>query len=105
MSVMAGHGRLLAVVTMAILLLSGCEATRARRGTPEMSGFLGDYSGLQKNPASPAALVYVKPDVSWSRYDAIQLESAGQPDRTSRWPPRRERAPSACARRSPRPRG
>jgi hypothetical protein len=62
---------------MAILALTGCAATRGRRGAPEQSGFLGNYSALEKNPAYPAALVYVKPGVQWSRYNAIQLESAG----------------------------
>ncbi len=59
----------------AILLLSGCGATRGRSGAPEQSGFLGDYSGLTRNPAYPAALVYVKPGVQWARYSTIQLDS------------------------------
>jgi hypothetical protein len=59
------------------VLISGCTATRARRGAPAEAGFLGDYSSLQNNPDYPAALVYVKPNVEWKKYSAIQLESAG----------------------------
>jgi Protein of unknown function (DUF3313) len=59
-------------------MLVGCAATRGRRFTePEKSGFLGDYSELKKNPEFPAALVYIKPGVQWSRYDSIDIESAG----------------------------
>jgi Protein of unknown function (DUF3313) len=66
------------VLVMALTVLIGaCTATRARRGAPEAAGFLGDYSNLQNNPQYPAALVYVKPNVQWGKYSAIQLESAG----------------------------
>jgi hypothetical protein len=60
-----------------VLALDGCAATRERRGTPEESGFLGDYSQLQENPDYKAALTYFKPGVQWSRYNSIQIESAG----------------------------
>ena len=66
-----------AVVLALAVLSTGCTATRAVRRAPAESGFLGDYSGLQKNPDFPAALVYVKPDVQWGKYSAIELESAG----------------------------
>jgi Protein of unknown function (DUF3313) len=68
--------RILVGMLVATVIVSGCTATRARRGAPEGSGFLGDYANLQKNPDYPAALVYVKPGVQWARYNAIQLESA-----------------------------
>jgi len=67
----------LAVLGVGILVVTGCTATRGRRGTPEESGFLRDYSQLQKNPDYPAALVYVAPNVQWSRYNSVQLESVG----------------------------
>jgi len=75
----ASHASRTGVVVLALAVLStGCTATRAVRRAPAESGFLGgDYSGLQKNPDFPAALVYVKPDVQWGRYSAIELESAG----------------------------
>lgn len=65
------------LVVALTVLTSACTATRARRGGPEAAGFLGDYSNLQTNPTYPAALVYVKPNVQWGKYSAIQLESAG----------------------------
>jgi hypothetical protein len=67
----------LAVLVVVVLLGAGCTATRARRGEPEESGFLRDYSQLQKNPEYPAALVYVRPGVQWSHYNSVQLESVG----------------------------
>jgi hypothetical protein len=76
MNVVMGHGRVLAAVAV-VILLSGCAATRGRTGAPEESGFLGNYSGLAKDPAYPAALVYMKPGVQWTRYSTIQLDSAG----------------------------
>lgn len=71
------HGRTLVLVAVAAasLFAAGCTATRARRGTPEESGFLGDYSQLQKLDGYPAAMVYIRPGVQWSRYNAIQLDS------------------------------
>jgi len=57
--------------------LTGCAATRERRGTPETTGFLGDYSQLQENPEFPASLVYVRPGVTWSSYSSIELDSVG----------------------------
>jgi hypothetical protein len=57
--------------------LTGCAATRSRRGTPESTGFLGDYSQLRENPDFPASLVYVRPGVQWSAYTSVQLDSVG----------------------------
>lgn len=59
------------------LVITGCTPTRERRGTPEESGFLGNYSDLQKNPDYPAALVYVRPGVQWSHYNAVEIDSVG----------------------------
>jgi len=67
----------LAVLALTVVVATGCTATRGRRGTPEESGFLGDYSMLQKNPDYPASLIYVRPGVQWSRYNAVQLDSVG----------------------------
>ena len=55
--------------------LSACAATRERRGEPTPSGFLGDYSQLAPNPDFPAAEVYIAPDVAWSSYDSVQIDS------------------------------
>jgi hypothetical protein len=67
----------LAVLIAAPVLMSGCTATRGRRGTPEESGFLGNYSQLQEVEGYPAARIYIRPGVQWSRYNAIQLDSVG----------------------------
>jgi len=57
------------------VVTNGCAATRGRRAAPEPSGFLGDYSQLRENKDYPAALVYVNPNVQWSRYNSIELDS------------------------------
>jgi len=69
-------GRGVMVLLALTVLIGGCTATRARRDAPQ-TGFLGDYSSLQKNPDYPAALVYIKPNTRWAKYNAIQFESAG----------------------------
>ena len=71
------HGRTVVLVALvaAPLFAAGCTATRARRGTPEETGFLGDYTQLQHLDGYPAALVYIKPGVQWSRFNAVQLDS------------------------------
>jgi hypothetical protein len=67
----------LAVLVVAVLSVTGCAATRGRRGEPEASGFLRDYSMLKENPDYPAAAVYIRPGVQWSRYNSVQLQSVG----------------------------
>jgi len=67
----------LTVLAALSIMVAGCAPTRELRGTPEESGFLGDYSQLQKNPDYPAALVYFNPEAQWSRYNSIQIDSAG----------------------------
>lgn len=71
------RGILLALAALVLVQAAGCTATRARRGEPERSGFLGDYSRLAASEDYPAALVYVDPTVDWSRYSAIHLDSVG----------------------------
>jgi len=71
------HASRTGIVVLALAAFgTSCTATRAVRTTPAESLSLGD-PGLQKNPDFPAALVYVKPDVQWGKYSAIELESAG----------------------------
>jgi len=38
---------------------------------------LRNYAQLQKNPDYPAAEVYIRSGTQWSRYNAIQIDSAG----------------------------
>jgi hypothetical protein len=56
-------------------LLAGCATTRQSRGVGEPSGFLGDYSDLREGKGDEAQLVYIRPDVDWARYTAIQIDS------------------------------
>ena len=58
-----------------VLLLSACAASRQPRGTPEESGFLGDYSELQKGKGDQMALVYIAPGTDWNSYNAVIFES------------------------------
>jgi hypothetical protein len=64
-----------ALVLVVSLALAGCAATRGRRGIPDPSGFLGDYSQLEANDDYPAAEVYIAPDADWSSFDAVNLDS------------------------------
>jgi hypothetical protein len=71
------HASRTGIVVLALAAFStSCTATRAVPTAPAESLSLGD-PGLQENPDFPAALVYVKPDVQWGKYRAIELESAG----------------------------
>lgn len=57
-----------------LLGLTGCSTTRRQtRGTPEPSGFLGDYSHMQAGLPDHANLVYLKPDVNWAKYTKIWI--------------------------------
>ena len=73
------HGRILVVAFLfaAPLLVNGCTATRGRRGAPEESGFLRDYSQLQAVEGYPAAKIYIRPSVQWSSYNSVQVDSVG----------------------------
>ncbi len=53
----------------------GCGAVRGRRGAPEESGFLRDYSQLEEREGHEAQLVYVNPRADWSRYAAVEIDS------------------------------
>ena len=64
------------VALMALLLVVSLACgVRGRRGEPERSGFLGDYSQLAPREGYEAALVYVRPGVDWSRYGSIEIDS------------------------------
>ncbi len=75
----AKHGRTLVLAALIVvpLLVSACAATRGRRGAPEESGFLGDYSQLQAVDGYPVARIYIRPGVQWANYNSVQLDSVG----------------------------
>jgi hypothetical protein len=73
------HGRLqlLSGILTAGLLIgqTGCSTNRQQtKGTPEPSGFLGNYSEMQKGLKDHANLFYLKPDVTWSNYTKIWIQ-------------------------------
>jgi hypothetical protein len=75
---MSGSGfaaRGAAVLLLVVALAAAGCATRGRRGTPEPSGFLGDYSMLAPREGYDAQEVYVRSGVDWSRYAAVHIES------------------------------
>jgi len=69
-----------ALISMGFLVLVcamvACSATRGRRkGEVPESGFLRDYSQLEKLEDWPAREAYFNPNAEWSRYKAIELDS------------------------------
>jgi uncharacterized protein DUF3313 len=60
-----------------LALSVGCAPLRQRREAVEPSGFLRDYSQLQKNDEYPAYLIYINPSAQWSKYNAIMIDSVG----------------------------
>jgi hypothetical protein len=78
----------MAAVLIGGLLLgaTACSTTRQQtKGTVEPSGFLGDYSMMQKGLKDRANLYYMKPDVNWNQYTKIwikpvELWDSGDPD-------------------------
>lgn len=60
------------VVLMTALAIGGCAAGQAKKAKP--SGFLGDYSGLQKGGEGQAQLVYVASQIKFSKYTKIIID-------------------------------
>src|SRR5580693_4300961 len=67
---------LTAVLVCGLLLgATGCSTNRQQtKGTPETSGFLGDYSQMQAGLADRANLYYEKPNVDWSKYTKVWIQ-------------------------------
>jgi hypothetical protein len=59
----------------AAAMLAACATTRQSRGIGEASGFLGDYSDLREGKKGEPQLIFIHPNVDWSRYEAIQIDS------------------------------
>ncbi len=60
-------------LVMSMVFIVGCARTR-QATTIEKTGFLGDYSKLQKGKEGEEVLVYVNPQVYWAGYDKILLD-------------------------------
>src|SRR5262245_46520198 len=69
---MRGHRAFSAALLL--LLACGCGARRPAHPSPDMSGFLDDYSRLRAGAPGEAVLVYRNPDADWTRYDKVLLE-------------------------------
>jgi len=75
-----------AVAAGLLLSLAACSTTRQQtKGTPETSGFLGDYSQMQSGLEGYANLFYKAPDANWTKYTKIwirpiELWNSGDPD-------------------------
>jgi hypothetical protein len=58
-----------------LLGFAGCSTTHQVTKGVEESGFLGDYSQLQKGVKDRAAYYYIKPGVDWSKYNKVMIRS------------------------------
>lgn len=61
---------------MAITLLSACAQTKQARNIEhrELTGFLGDYSGLREGTDDQALLNYIKPGVDFRQYNRVIVD-------------------------------
>ncbi len=62
------------MVIAAVFLVSGCARTKQARSAKKQSGFLGDYSMLEKGEKGEALQIYKNPDADWSSYSKILLD-------------------------------
>jgi len=58
-----------------LLGFAGCSTTHQVTQGVEESGFLGDYSQLQKGVKDHADYYYMKPGVDWSKYNKVMIKS------------------------------
>jgi hypothetical protein len=64
---------LLVLAAFLVAGLAGCAATKQARSV-ETSGFLGDYSMLNKGEKGEALLAYQNPKADWPSYRMMQLD-------------------------------
>ena len=64
----------LVIVMAAVFLVSGCARTKQARSAKKHSGFLGDYSLLEKGEKDEAMMSYINPDADWPSYSKILLD-------------------------------
>lgn len=63
------------VALLCVGLLAGCAATRQTRGEVKTSGFLADYSILEKGGDDQARLRYLNPKADFSQYQSVLVDS------------------------------
>jgi Protein of unknown function (DUF3313) len=61
------------LVVFSAVLISGCAPTKQARDV-KLSGFLGDYTMLQKGGEGEALLNYKNPEAEWASYDKIMID-------------------------------
>lgn len=61
------------LLLVSVLCASGCATTQQARRV-ETSGFLGDYSQLEKGKKGEALLVYFNPNADFSAYDKVLID-------------------------------
>ncbi len=66
---------LLLVSILAAAVLGGCARTKQARKV-EGSGFLGDYSMLQRGEKGEELYIYINPEADWSAYHRVLLDPA-----------------------------
>jgi hypothetical protein len=66
------HSGIASIALLAALAVAGCTTVQAKDATP--SGFLGDYSQLQKGGDDQALLVYVDHSANWKQYTKIKFD-------------------------------
>ena len=72
-----GWARIITPLLVAGLVFgaTACKTTRQQsKGTPEPSGFLGDYSQMQEGLKDRANLYYIKPGVDWNKYTKVWIK-------------------------------
>ena len=89
------------IIATGLLLggLAGCSTTHQVSETPkDFSGFLGDYSMLQKGTKDQLNYVYIDQTADWSKYTKLYVENIDlwkTTSRTRRWTVYRRKA-SSC---------
>ena len=61
------------ILIVAMILMVGCARTK-QATTSKQTGFLGDYSKLEKGEAGEEVLVYKNPKANWTAYDKVLLD-------------------------------
>lgn len=65
--------RTLACAAIVLVFSVGCQNSRRVHGVP-VSGFLGDYSQLEKGRGGQARLVYINPESDFSDYTSVIVD-------------------------------
>ena len=73
-TIRTSNALMLVSIALLAILLGACATTTQTRSV-EKSGFLGDYSMLEKGGGDDALLLYVADTTDWAFYDKVYIES------------------------------